>query len=139
MSRSSNYAPFQPNSSGNGRVLTMLRRMVIDEQDEAQGTLWLLRGCPRRWFAPGKSISVSDAPTVFGKMALRTACTDHAITIDIDPPADPAMKQLCVAVRHPARQKPRRVTINGASTTIEGEIVTVNAPSGHLRIVAEYD
>jgi hypothetical protein len=134
-----NYAPFQPNSSGNGRVLTMLRRMVIDEQDEAKGTLWLLRGCPRRWFAPGKSVTVSDAPTVFGKMALHTTCTDRAITIDIDPPADPAMKHLCVAVRHPARQKPRSVTINGAGTTMEGEMVTVNAPSGHVRIVAEYD
>ena len=135
----SNYAPFQPNSSGNGRVLIMLRRMVIDEQDEAQGTLWLLRGCPRRWFAPGKSIRVDDAPTVFGKTALRTACTDHAITIDIDPPADPAMKQLCVAVRHPTRQKPKKVTVNGTATTIENEIVTVTAPTGHLRIVAEYD
>jgi hypothetical protein len=134
-----NYAPFQPNSSGNGRVLTMLRRMVIDEQDEANGTLWLLRGCPRRWFAPGKSISVSDAPTVFGKTALRTECTDRAITIDIDPPADPAMKHLCVAVRHPARQKPTRVTINGTGTAMAGEIVTVEAPSGHVRIVAEYD
>jgi hypothetical protein len=72
-------------------------------------------------------------------MALRTTCTDHAITIDIDPPADPTMKQLRVAVRHPARLKPRTVTINGASATIEGEIVTVHAPSGHLRIVAEYD
>jgi hypothetical protein len=135
----SNYAPFQPNSSGNGRVLIMLRRMVIDEQDEAQGKLWLLRGCPRRWFAPGKSISVTDAPTVFGKTALHTTCTEHAITIDIDPPADPAMKHLCVAVRHPTRQKPRKVTLDEANTTIEGEIVTVNAPTGHLRIVAEYD
>ena len=135
----SNFAPFQPNSSGNGLVLTMLRRIVIDEQDEAKGTLWLLRGCPRRWFAPGKSIDIGDAPTVFGKTALRTTCSDHAIAIDIDPPANPAMKQLCIAVRHPARQKPKNVTINGASTTIDGEIVTVHAPSGHLRIVAEYD
>ena len=111
----SNFAPFQPNSSGNGLVLTMLRRIVIDEQDEAKGTLWLLRGCPRRWFAPGKSISVSDAPTVFGKTALRTTCTDRTITIDIDSPADPALKQLCVAVRHPTHQKPKKVTVNGTS------------------------
>jgi hypothetical protein len=135
----SNFAPFQPNSSGNGLVLTMLRRIVLDEQDEAQGKLWLLRGCPRRWFAPGKSISVSDAPTVFGKMALQTTCTDRAITIDIDPPADSALKQLYVAVRHPTRQKLSKVTVNGTATTIENEIVTINAPAGHLRIVAEYE
>jgi hypothetical protein len=48
----SNYAPFQPGSSGNSRVLTILRRMVIGEQDEAKGTLWLLRVSQRRWFGP---------------------------------------------------------------------------------------
>lgn len=135
----SNYAPLSPNASSNGRALSMLRRIVIDEQDETKGKLWLLRGCPRRWFGPGKSISVSDAPTVFGKTALRTTCTDHTITIDIDSPTDPALKQLCVAVRHPTRQKPKKVTINGANATMEDEIVTVNAPAGHLQIVAEYD
>jgi hypothetical protein len=135
----SNFAPFQPNSSGNGLVLTMLRRMLIDEQDEAKGKLWLLRGCPRRWFAPGKSISVSDAPTVFGKTALSTTCTDRTIAIDIDLLADPALKRMSVAVRHPSRQKPKKVTVNGTAATIENEIVTVNAPTGHLRIVAEYD
>jgi hypothetical protein len=135
----SNFSPFQPNSSGNGLVLMMLRRIAIDEQDEAKGTLWLLRGCPRRWFAPGKTVSVSDAPTVFGKLALRTTCTDGTITIDVDCPTDPALKRLCVAVRHAARKTPKRVTVNGAAATIENEIVTINAPSGHLRIAVEYD
>ena len=68
----SNYSPFQPNSSANGRILSAMRRMVIDEQDEAQGVLWLLRACPRRWFAAGKSVSATDAPTLFGKMAVKT-------------------------------------------------------------------
>ena len=131
----SNFAPFQPNASGNGRVLDMMRRMVIDEQDEAQGVLWLLRGCPRRWFAPGKAVVVEDAPTLFGKMAMRTTCTKDTITIDIDPPADRPLKQLCVAVRHPGRQKAREVTINGASIAIQGEVLTIPAPSGHLHIV----
>jgi hypothetical protein len=135
----SNFAPFQPNSSGNGLVLTMLRRIVIDEQDEAKGTLWLLRGCPRRWFAPGKPLGFSHAPTVFGKTALHTTCTDRAITIEIDSPKDSALKQLCVAVRHPDRKIPIRVTVNGEDATIENEIVTVKSPSGLLSIVAEYD
>ncbi len=47
-----NFSPFQQNASGNGRIIEMCRRMVIDEQDA--DTLWLLRGCPRRWFAPGR-------------------------------------------------------------------------------------
>lgn len=135
----SNYAPFQPNASGNGRVLDMMRRMVIDEQDEAKDTLWLLRGCPRRWFATGKSVVVTDAPTLFGKMAMQTTCTQDAITIDIDPPANRPLKQLCVAVRHPSRQQAREITINGASVAIQGEVLTIPAPSEHLHIVAKFD
>ncbi|NIA14290.1 MAG: hypothetical protein GWP08_09420, partial [Nitrospiraceae bacterium] len=73
-----NYAPFQPNASGNGRLLDMMKRMVIDEQEP--GVLWLLRGCPRRWFAEGQEISVEDAPTLYGKMGLKTSVTGNALT-----------------------------------------------------------
>ena len=107
----SNYAPFQPNSSGNGRVLAMLRRMVIDEQDEAKGTLWLLRGCPRRWFAPGKSISVSDAPTVFGKMALRTDMHGSRHYHRHRPPGRPGNEAACAspcAIRRARNQERSR-------------------------------
>lgn len=135
----SNYAPLSPNASSNGRALTMLRRLVIDEQDEAKGTLWLLRGCPRRWFAPGKAIEVADAPTVFGKTAFRTTCTDLAIAIDIDAPADPTLKQLCVAIRHPGRKAPKMVTVNGAAIEFKNETAAIPSPTGRLRIVAEYD
>ena len=135
----SNFAPFQPNASGNGRVLDMMRRMVIDEQDEAQGIVWLLRGCPRRWFAPDQSLTVENAPTLFGKMAVHTASTSDTITIDIDTPAGRPVEQLCVALRHPSRLQPQNVTVNGANVAVNGEIVALPKPSGHLRIVAKYN
>jgi hypothetical protein len=135
----SNFSPFQPNSSGNGLVLTMLRRLVIDEQDEAKGTLWLLRGCPRRWFAPGKTIEVADAPTVFGKTAIRTTCTERTIAIDIDVPTDPSLKKMCVAIRHPDRKTPKKVAVNGTPVSFKNETATIPAPAGHLKITAEYD
>jgi hypothetical protein len=134
----SNYAPFQPNSSANGRSLMAMRRMVIDEQDEAQGVLWLLRACPRRWFAPGKSVSAIDAPTLFGKMAVKTAVTGNAIVIDIDSPVVRPIKELRVALRHPSRRKPNEVTVNGKAVTAESELLIIPNPSGHLRIVAKY-
>ena len=112
--------------------------MVIDEQDEAQGVLWLLRACPRRWFAAGKSVSAADAPTLFGKMAVKTTATDDAITIDIDPPAARPLKELRVALRHPSRRKPNEVTVNGKAVAVGGELLTIPNPSGHLRFVARY-
>ena len=134
----SNYAPFQPNSSANGRILSAMRRMVIDEQDEADGVLWLLRACPRRWFAAGKSVSATDAPTLFGKMAVKTTATDDTITIDIDSPAVEPVKELHVALRHPRRQKPNAVTVNEKPVTVDGELLIIPHPSGHLRVVAKY-
>ncbi len=134
----SNYAPLQPNSSANGRILAAMRRMVIDEQDEAQGVLWLLRACPRRWFAAGKSLSAVDAPTLFGKMAVKTTATGDALVIDVDSPAVRPLKELRVALRHPSRRKPSQVTVNGKAVAVDGELLTIANPSGHLRIVASY-
>lgn len=132
-----NYAPLQPNSSSSGRALSMIRRTVIDEQDAAQGKLWLLRGCPRRWFAPGQSIRLSDAPTVFGKLALRTKCTSNRITVDIDAPTDQAMKQLCVVVRAPTGREAKSATVDGFPAPMEADTVTVQSPGRHVRIVVE--
>jgi hypothetical protein len=134
----SNYAPFQPNSSANGRILSAMRRMVIDEDDEAQGVLWLLRACPRRWFAPGESGSATNAPTLFGKMAVKTTASNDAITIEIDPATPRPIKELRVALRHPSRRTAREVTVNGQSAAVDGELLTISNPSGRLQVVAKY-
>jgi hypothetical protein len=133
-----NYAPFQPNSSGNGRVLAMMRRTVIDEQDGEPGELWLLRGCPRRWFAPGKSILVGNAPTLFGKMSLRTECTAATVTVDVDLPGERPLRRVCLAVRRPGRQKPKSVTVNGKPASFQDEIIALTAPPAHIRVVCAY-
>ena len=131
-----NYAPFQPNASGNGRLLDMLRRMVIDDQEP--GALWLLRGCPRRWFAAGQSIVVEDAPTFYGKMALRTEATDDTVVIDVEPPAGGAAVDLRVVVRHPGRTAPKSVTVNGAPGTMEQETVVLPQARGPYQIRCQY-
>lgn len=131
-----NYAPFQPNASGNGRLLDMFRRMVIDDQDP--GVLWLLRGCPRRWFAPGKSIVVEDAPTYHGNMALSTRATEDTIVIDIDPPESERLVELRIMVRHPGRALPKKVTVNGEEAVMDGEAVVLSSAEGHQQICCTY-
>ncbi|MCC6697158.1 MAG: hypothetical protein IT365_16135 [Candidatus Hydrogenedentes bacterium] len=131
-----NYSPFQPNASGNGRMLDMFKRMVIDEQ--GPGVLWLLRGCPRRWFAPGQSIVVEDAPTYYGPMALRTLASENRVTIDIVPPAGPPLPELRLVVRHPGKQPATRITVNGAEVSAENETIVIKEPAGPLAIVCDY-
>ncbi|MDX9975417.1 MAG: hypothetical protein RBU21_20690 [FCB group bacterium] len=129
-----NYSPFQPNASGNGRLLDMFKRMVIDDQDE--GTLWLLRGCPRRWFAEGQSVVVEDAPTRYGKMALRTSATANAITVDVTAPEKPV--ELRVVFRDAAERVPVKATVNGADAAVENGVVKIAGASGTLKVVCEY-
>ncbi|MBI5091752.1 MAG: hypothetical protein HZB26_04825 [Candidatus Hydrogenedentes bacterium] len=131
-----NYSPFQPNASGNGRLLDMIRRMVIDDQDP--GVIWLLRGCPRRWFAPGQSIVVEDAPTYAGTMALCTRAEDGAIVIDIDPPQGNPSTELRVVLRHPGAKPPTKITVNGVESSLRDAIVALKEPKGHQQIVCRF-
>ena len=131
-----NYAPFQPNSSGNGRLIDMLRRMVIDEQEP--GNLWLLRGCPSRWFAPGKEIVVTDAPTLFGKMAVRTKSNEKTIVVDIDAPDREPPDEIRLVVRHPDRKPPTGVTVNGKEAQVDDDVIVLRKPIGRFKIVCIY-
>lgn len=131
-----NYAPFQPDASGNGRMLDMFRRMIIDEQEP--GVIWLLRGCPRRWFAPGQSIMAENAPTYDGTMACCCHSGDSHVTIDIDPPQGASPRELRVVVRHPTQRPPAKVTVNGEAYPMTDETVAIQQPKGHLQIVCTY-
>ncbi|MGI6351248.1 MAG: LamG-like jellyroll fold domain-containing protein [Armatimonadota bacterium] len=127
-----NYAPFQPNPSGNGRLIDMLKRMVVDEQDPT--TLWFLRGCPRRWFEPGESVEVQDAPTLYGNVAVRSQATAEAITVEVTPPAIWPADGLRVVVRAPSRQPFASVTVNGRRATMDGDAVHITSPAEVLRV-----
>jgi hypothetical protein len=134
-----NHSPFEPNASGNGRQLDMMRRMLIDEQDEADGVLWLLRGCPRRWFAKGASIEARRAPTLFGEMSLVSHSNGDTITVDVNAPAWEKPKEIRLVIRHPDRKTMANVTVNGKPIAAQGETVILPSASGHLRIVASYE
>ena len=132
-----NFSPFQQNASGNGRILEMTRRMIIDEQQP--DVLWLLRGCPRRWFAAGKTVAVSDAPTHFGPMAVRTTSDARTITVDVDMPAWETPKAIRVAIRHPDRLPIDCASINGQPCEAAGETILLESPpKDSLHIVCTY-
>jgi len=129
------YAPLQPNASANGRYINMLRRMVIDEQEP--GKLWLLRGCPSRWFAPGQEIVVTDAPTLYGKMAVRTKAEGQTITVDIDAPDREVPEAINLAVRHPERKRWTSVAVNGKEVQVKDELIVLTKPAGHFTVVCK--
>ena len=131
----SNWTGLSPNASGNGRNIDMIRRMVIDEQDP--GRLWLLRGCPRRWFAPGQSIVVANAPTLFGAMGIRARSTADRITIDVQPPGRSLPEAMTLMVRSPNSRKIRTATVNGQPAAVKGEAITLPRRKDELHVVVQ--
>lgn len=135
----SNFRPYMPNASGTGRLLDMLRRAVIDEQEADSGRLWLLRGCPRPWFAKDREIVVDNAPTLFGKMALRTHSSGGAVTVDIDPPDQLPLREIRLVVRQADRKPLLKATVNGLTAESEADTIILPAPRGHLRVECSYE
>ena len=133
-----NFSAFQPNMSGNGRILDMMRRMVIDEQDAANGRLWLLRGCPRSWFAKGESIVVKKAPTLFGEMAVMVHSEGDTITVDVDSPVWESPNEIRLVLRHPDRKPIVKAAVNDKDASADGEIIVLPKPSGRMHIVSTY-
>jgi len=134
--RQGNYAPFQPNASGNGRILEMLRRLIVDEQDP--GVLWLLRGCPRRWFGEGQAIAVGDLPTLYGPLSLRTEARNGTVAVGLEAPGPGPIPEVRLVVRHPDHPAPARVTVNGIPIAVEGGAVALRGVHGQARVVYEY-
>jgi hypothetical protein len=110
--------------------------MVIDDQDP--GVIWLLRGCPRRWFAPGQSIVVEDAPTYYGKMALRSSADENSIVIDVDPPSGDNPVELRVVIRNPLEKAPLQVTVNGVESRLDNGVVSLTNVRAHQQIVCRF-
>jgi len=102
----------EPLSAGPGMALQILRMALVRETIEspAQDTLRLLDGAPAHWFAPGKHISVREAPTFFGKIAFETEGLSAGVRARVTRPAS-------FHARHVFLHMPRPL----ASVTIDGK------------------
>jgi hypothetical protein len=138
-----NYGSYQPNGSNIGRLLEMLKRMVIDEQEP--GKLWLLRGCPRRWFGPGKGIEVENGVTYYGKLDLRIAPQrlQDEIQLELTLREDSLehLESIYVRLPHPVRKKIQRVIVNGRNWKAFDpvkDIVELRPGGGHYNVTVQY-
>lgn len=115
--------------------------LVFEEPDDS--VLWLDRATPREWLAQGEKISVTDAPTRFGKVGYEVRSDiDHGkVSAVIHLPAGYAAttKLRC---RVPGEKKIRAVTINGTKWTdfiADQEVVTIPKSSvGEIKVEISY-
>ena len=143
----------------------MVKWMLVFN-DSRDGATWLCRAVPRRWFAPGRSFSVRNAPTRLGPVSLRVESTEVETRVHVvmeprgegrigrsDPrrrignvsdqeirPTGGSKRPLLLRVRRPEGELPTGVTCNGATVSVDPEREVVELEAGQsLEVVLSYD
>src|SRR6185437_1784512 len=122
-------------------IPTFTKWMLVFE-DPDRPIVWLARATPDSWLAQGKRISVSGAPTRFGRVG-------YELHSDIDHGKISAVLHLPqgyraitkLRLRVPGERKISGVTVNGAKWTdfsAEDQSVTIPARSGEVRVEVSY-
>jgi hypothetical protein len=120
------------------RFVNWLRDSLVLEKDK---TLWLTAGAPRRWFAPGETIELQEAPTYFGPVSYKIEGKDSSVQATVQLPTRNPFEVAWWVVRHPARKRIRDVEIDGKSWTefdAAKERVRLPLSAGRLKITVNY-
>jgi hypothetical protein len=95
-----------------GYFLQQTRFMLVKEHGEE---LWLAPLVPRKWLKDELLVSVTNAPTFFGKVSylIRSHAAEGWIEATVIPPARRTPKAVVLRLRHPEGKPMRGVTVNG--------------------------
>jgi hypothetical protein len=91
------FIPWQPNGSGNGRILQMINSMLFYEDDDR--ILHLLKGVPSHWLKPGDVIRVDSGRVLSAEIDLLVVCSvdGNEIRIDLNLKNN-SLKGLCISM-----------------------------------------
>jgi|GEM_PF-1761421 len=127
--------------------LQQFRAMLVFDED---GVLRLSAAAPREWFADGKSISVKNAPTVFGPISYDIhssvdsgKITAHVMLNSIQNPGvrHAGLDSASIRFRHPRELKMKSVTLNGkpwARFDAANETIDLPLDGGTVEVEASY-
>lgn len=95
-----------------GYFLHQTRLLLVQERGEK---LWLAPLTPEAWLEPGKSLSVSNAPTRFGPVcfSLSSHAEPRRVEARIHPPRRTPPKAIVLRLRQPETTAISRVEVNG--------------------------
>jgi len=124
-------------------VPAMVRWLLVFEDPESD-VLWLGRGIPTKWLEDGKTVSVTDAPTKWGRVGF--SMTSHIngghIVAQVTLPGSGLSAETRLRLRSGSAHHIQSVTLNGTSwSNFDPATETIVIPagtSGDVRIVARY-
>ncbi len=112
-------------------VQPMLLRWLLAFEEPGAEVLWLGKGLPADWLAPGKTVRVGNVPTRWGRAGYAIAAGRRAIEVKVDLPAKSAEVRL--RLRGIAM---RGATIDGRpAELIDAETIRLPASTGPIRVV----
>lgn len=135
------YLP--PNVGSNAAFLETVRELLLHETRDRAGQprgLQLAFSTPRAWLAPGRTISVRNAPTSFGRISYAIAAGSDATTVSLTLPERRAAS-VRLRLRLPRGTALGRVEIGGVPLRrIDRTTSTLDLSGrrGTLTIVAHY-
>lgn len=108
-----------PNGANNTMFLDVLHQMLVHQvatataSGESPTGLQLAFATPRGWLAPGKSITVKNAPTAFGSLSytINAQISGHVVTADVTVPST-TPQSLQLRLRVPSGAAPVVVLVN---------------------------
>ena len=124
-------------------VVSLMTRWLVVFEDPQSETLWLGKATPRKWLEDGKKMSISQAPTRWGRVgySIESHLSQGNIVANVDLPATfTATTKLRLRAAGDAKMK--SVTLNGKPWTqfdAGEESITIPAgTTGKIHLVAQY-
>jgi hypothetical protein len=96
-------------------VVPMMARWMLVFEDPESPTLWLAKGTPRSWLEDGKKISVSSAPTKWGRVGftITSRLREGKVEGQLELPVWASPGVVKVRLRVPEGKQMHSVTLNG--------------------------
>jgi hypothetical protein len=128
-----------PNSAANADTLHMLRNALVYEEltnNIETGTLFLLKGAPRAWLAPGKQIRVERMNTYFGDITFSINSDEKRVLAHITPPKG-KWRNMEIALAIPGKA-PTKVMVNGKAQSNQGGNIRIVSGASAYDVEVEY-
>ena len=123
-------------------IVPLMAKWLLVFEDPNSDVLWFGKSMPERWLEDGQKVSISGAPTRFGRVSFTTTShlADNKIEATVNlPPSFTATAKL--RLRVPDERKLLSVTLNGRpwkNFTSEGVITITPSPTPHITLTAHY-
>ncbi len=122
----------------------MWKWLLVFEEPDAD-TLWIARGTPRDWLEDGKTVSVANAPTRWGRIgfSLRSRIAEGAVDAALQLPTSGIAAELRLRLRMPGGAHLLSTTVNGkpwhAIDAAQECIILPPGMAGDVTVTARYE